>query len=137
MEFFGRYLDRNERPPGAGKLTFSTLGTDQWQTVNSWPPEGVGVRRWYPNSAGGLAELAEEVGAPQPGTTQVPSTLPEPNAMPEPNAAHQPGVADPGAAQDQGAADPGAAHQPSAVQEPKIAGWSAGVREPAAAQTVH
>lgn len=60
MEFFARYLDRSKRPPGVGKLTFSTLGTDQWQTVNSWPPEGVGVRRWYPNSGGGSAELAEE-----------------------------------------------------------------------------
>jgi hypothetical protein len=73
VAFFARYVDRNERPPQAGTLTFATLATDQWQTVNSWPLGRVGVRCWYPNVAGGLAE---EVGLPPLGTTEELSTMP-------------------------------------------------------------
>ena len=47
VEFFTRYLERGEAPDGERRLTFATLGTDQWQTVGSWPPGGAGVRTWY------------------------------------------------------------------------------------------
>ncbi|MGO9874692.1 MAG: CocE/NonD family hydrolase [Acidimicrobiia bacterium] len=72
VEFFARYLERNERQPKASKLMFNTLATDQWQTVNSWPPP-VGVRRWYPNAAAGLAD---DLGLPRHDATQEPSSAP-------------------------------------------------------------
>ena len=59
VEFFTRYVERAETPDGNSRLTFGTLGTDQWRTVGSWPPEGAGVRTWYLASPGRLA--------PQPG----------------------------------------------------------------------
>ncbi len=59
VDFFVRHLGRSEQPPRASTLTFFTLGTNQWQTVSSWPTNDVGVRRWHPNPAGGLAESAE------------------------------------------------------------------------------
>ena len=55
MEFFTRYLERGEAPDGERRLTFATLGTDQWQTVGSWPPGGAGVRTWYLACLGRLA----------------------------------------------------------------------------------
>ncbi|MFZ0216774.1 MAG: CocE/NonD family hydrolase, partial [Candidatus Dormiibacterota bacterium] len=58
VEFFSRYLQRDERPEGHGTMRFSTLGTGRWQTVSSWPPEGLTVRRWYPGATGGLTETA-------------------------------------------------------------------------------
>jgi putative CocE/NonD family hydrolase len=59
VEFFTRYVERAETPDGESRLTFGTLGTDQWQTVGSWPPEGASVRTWYLASPGRLA--------PEPG----------------------------------------------------------------------
>src|SRR5579884_1938199 len=47
VEFFSRYVERAETPDGRHSLTFGTLGTDRWQTVGSWPPEGMDVRTWY------------------------------------------------------------------------------------------
>jgi uncharacterized protein len=58
VEFFTRYLQRNERPEGQATLSFSTLGTDECRIVSSWPPDGLGVQRWYLGPAGGLAEEA-------------------------------------------------------------------------------
>ena len=59
MEFFTRFVERAETPDGKSGLTFATLGTDQWRTVGSWPPEGAGVRTWYLTSPDRLA--------PEPG----------------------------------------------------------------------
>ena len=59
VEFFTRYVERAEMPDGKRSLTFATLGTDQWQTVGSWPPQGAGVRTWYLASPGRLT--------PEPG----------------------------------------------------------------------
>ena len=59
VEFFARYLRPHGKPAGPSTLTFGTLGTDRWRTVTSWPPEDLGVRRWYPRRAG---VLAQEVG---------------------------------------------------------------------------
>ncbi|MFD3684465.1 CocE/NonD family hydrolase [Nocardiopsis sp. NPDC058631] len=59
VDFFARYLRRDSRdgrPGGRGKLGFCTLGTEEWRTVGSWPPEGLGTRRWYPGPRGGLTE---------------------------------------------------------------------------------
>ena len=55
MEFFTRYVERAETPDGKRSLTFCTLGTDQWRTVSSWPPQGAGVHTWYLASPGRLA----------------------------------------------------------------------------------
>jgi putative CocE/NonD family hydrolase len=61
VEFFARYLEEDSTPPaGNGTLTYSTLGTDQWRTVDAWPPEHLDVRRLYPGSAG---ELADDAGS--------------------------------------------------------------------------
>jgi putative CocE/NonD family hydrolase len=61
VEFFTRYLEDDSEPPaGNGTLTFSTLGTDQWRTVDTWPPEDVEVRRLHPVATG---DLADDVGA--------------------------------------------------------------------------
>ena len=60
VEFFSRYLEEDSAPPaGRGTLTFSTLGTDQWRTVQAWPPEGLEVRRLYPAASGDLADDPE------------------------------------------------------------------------------
>jgi hypothetical protein len=58
VEFFSRYVERAETPTGRHSLTFGTLGTDQWQTVGSWPPERVDVRTWYLASPDRLATEA-------------------------------------------------------------------------------
>jgi putative CocE/NonD family hydrolase len=58
VEFFTRYVERAESPDGRHSLTFGTLGTDQWQAVGSWPPEGADVRTWYLASPGRLAPKA-------------------------------------------------------------------------------
>ena len=58
VEFFTRYVERGETPDGRHNLTFATLGTDRWQAVGSWPPEGAEVRTWYLASPGGLAPEA-------------------------------------------------------------------------------
>lgn len=58
VDFFTRYLLRDGQPEGQRTLTFSTLGTDQRRTVDSWPPEGLSVRRWHLRSAGDLTEDA-------------------------------------------------------------------------------
>jgi putative CocE/NonD family hydrolase len=59
VEFFAQYLEANSVPPaGSGTLTYSTLGTDQWRTVDSWPPESLDVRRLYAGPAGDLADEA-------------------------------------------------------------------------------
>ncbi|MHA6621467.1 CocE/NonD family hydrolase [Pseudonocardia sp. DLS-67] len=63
VEFFARHLDANPAPPGRGTLTYSTLGTGRWRTVDAWPPEDLDVRRLYPGAAG---ELAADAG---PGST--------------------------------------------------------------------
>jgi uncharacterized protein len=55
VEFFTRYVERAETPDGKRSLTFCTLGTDQWRTVSSWPPQGAGVHTWYLASPGRLA----------------------------------------------------------------------------------
>jgi uncharacterized protein len=55
VSFFARYVERGEAPSGKRRLTFGTFGTDSWQTVDDWPVEGAGVRRWYlngPNDSG-------------------------------------------------------------------------------------
>ncbi len=59
VEFFTRYVERAETPDGKHSLRFGTLGTDQWQAVGSWPPEGARVQTWYLASSGRLA--------PEPG----------------------------------------------------------------------
>jgi uncharacterized protein len=55
VEFFTRYVERADVPDGRRRLAFGTLGTDQWQAVSSWPPEGACPRSWYLTSSGGLA----------------------------------------------------------------------------------
>jgi putative CocE/NonD family hydrolase len=55
VEFFTRYVERAETPDDKRSLTFCTLGTDQWQTVGSWPPPGASVHTWYLASPGRLA----------------------------------------------------------------------------------
>jgi putative CocE/NonD family hydrolase len=61
VEFFAQYLEEDSAPPaGSGTLTYSTLGTDQWRTVDAWPPENLDVRRLYPGTAG---ELADDAGS--------------------------------------------------------------------------
>jgi uncharacterized protein len=55
VEFFTRYVERAETPDGRHSLTFGTLGTDEWQAVGSWPPDGVNVRTWYLASPDRLA----------------------------------------------------------------------------------
>jgi putative CocE/NonD family hydrolase len=56
VEFFAQYLNEDSAPPaGSGTLTYSTLGTNQWRTVDAWPPENLVVRRLYPGTAGELA----------------------------------------------------------------------------------
>ncbi|WP_460529528.1 CocE/NonD family hydrolase [Flindersiella endophytica] len=55
VEFFSRYVERAEPPDGRRALTFGTLGTDLWQTVEEWPPPGTAVRRWHLNPGGALA----------------------------------------------------------------------------------
>ncbi|WP_129789178.1 CocE/NonD family hydrolase [Promicromonospora panici] len=60
VEFFARYLADDPAPPsGNGTLTYSTLGTDQWRTAESWPPEDVAARRLYPGTTGDLADEPE------------------------------------------------------------------------------
>ncbi|MCO1659395.1 CocE/NonD family hydrolase [Pseudonocardia humida] len=59
VEFFARYLGADPAPPaGHGTLTYSTLGTDRWRTVDAWPPEDVDVHRLHPGPAGELADGA-------------------------------------------------------------------------------
>ncbi|UJP10705.1 CocE/NonD family hydrolase [Microbacterium sp. KUDC0406] len=55
VEFFSRHLA--EEPVlavGRGTLLYSTLGTDRWTTVDTWPPEGIEVRRLYADASGTL-----------------------------------------------------------------------------------
>jgi uncharacterized protein len=59
VDFFQKYVQRGERPDGHGSLSFGTLGSEEWRTVASWPPDDLGVRRWYLRSGG---ELAAEAG---------------------------------------------------------------------------
>jgi uncharacterized protein len=59
VDFFTRYVQRGERPDGPGSLSFGTLGAEGWHTVDSWPPAGLDVRRWYLRSGG---ELTVEAG---------------------------------------------------------------------------
>src|SRR5215471_1234857 len=59
VEFFARYLERDVKPRGPSTLTFGTLGTGAWQTITSWPPEGVGTKRWH---LGSMADLTRETG---------------------------------------------------------------------------
>ena len=59
VEFFTRYVEHGETPDGRHSLTFATLGTDQWQAVGSWPPEGAEVQTWYLASG---CRLAREAG---------------------------------------------------------------------------
>ena len=66
VEFFARYLEParqpsqpsqpNEpsQPSWPSSLAFATLGTEDWETVASWPPAGTGTQRWYLDSAAGL-----------------------------------------------------------------------------------
>lgn len=58
VEFFTRYVERCEAPDGKRGLTFGTLGTDRWETVEEWPPPGASVVRWHLNPDGGLASSA-------------------------------------------------------------------------------
>jgi hypothetical protein len=58
MEFFTRYVERDEKPDGTCRLTFGSLGTDQWQAVSSWPPASACLRTWYLTSSGRLAPEA-------------------------------------------------------------------------------
>ncbi len=58
VEFFTRYVQRGETPNGGHHLIFGTLGTDQWQSVDSWPPEDAEVQTWYLVSSGRLAPEA-------------------------------------------------------------------------------
>jgi putative CocE/NonD family hydrolase len=59
VEFFARYLEADSVPPaGSGTLTYSTLGTDRWRTVDTWPPANLEVLRLYPNADGELADDA-------------------------------------------------------------------------------
>lgn len=58
VEFFARHLTADSAPAGRGTLTFSTLGTDQWRTVDAWPADNVHVRRVYPGADGKLADEA-------------------------------------------------------------------------------
>jgi hypothetical protein len=58
VEFFTRYVGHGETPDGRHSLTFGTLGTDQWQSVGSWPPEGADVLTWYLGSPARLARVA-------------------------------------------------------------------------------
>lgn len=60
VEFFTTYVERAEQPDGRRRLTFGTLGTRRWETVESWPPEGSAVRRWHLNPEGRLAPDAGE-----------------------------------------------------------------------------
>ena len=54
-----RDTSRDPAPPaGSGTLTFSTLGTDRWRTVDAWPPE---IRR-PPAVSGPAGELADDAG---------------------------------------------------------------------------
>jgi uncharacterized protein len=62
VEFFARYLERNDKPGGPSTLAFGTLGTDAWQAVTSWPPAGTGTQRWYLGSMAGLAREAGPAG---------------------------------------------------------------------------
>lgn len=53
VDFFSRYLDEASVPPvGRGTLTYSSLGTNRWTTVGTWPTEGCEVRRLYPDASG-------------------------------------------------------------------------------------
>jgi putative CocE/NonD family hydrolase len=58
VEFFTRYVEHADRPDGQRRLIFGTLGTDQWQAVSSWPPEGACTQSWYLTSSGRLASEA-------------------------------------------------------------------------------
>lgn len=57
VEFFARYLrigGPNAKP--APSLTFSVLGSGQWETVSAWPPPGVEVRRLHLAEGASLTE---------------------------------------------------------------------------------
>jgi uncharacterized protein len=57
VEFFARHLGTDPAPPaGRGTLTYSTLGTGQWRTEDTWPPLNLDVSRLYPGTAGELAD---------------------------------------------------------------------------------
>jgi uncharacterized protein len=58
VDFFTRYVEHGETPDGRHSLTFRTLGTDQWQAVDSWPPEDAEVQTWYLAYPGRLAREA-------------------------------------------------------------------------------
>jgi uncharacterized protein len=62
VEFFARYLERNDQPGGPSTLTFGTLGTGTWQAVTSWPPAGTGTQRWYLGPIGQGSGLTREAG---------------------------------------------------------------------------
>lgn len=55
VDFFVRHLAADAAPPaGHGTLTFSTLGTDQWRTVDTWPLADLAEHRLHPDAGGAL-----------------------------------------------------------------------------------
>jgi uncharacterized protein len=55
VDFFTRYVERGRTADGSHTLSFGTLGTDRWEVVGSWPPEGAQVQTWYLAPPGRLA----------------------------------------------------------------------------------
>jgi putative CocE/NonD family hydrolase len=58
LDFFAKYVQRGEIPQKQRILRYSTLGTGEWHTTTSWPPDGLSVRRWYLAPAGKLTSTA-------------------------------------------------------------------------------
>jgi predicted acyl esterase len=56
LDFFARYVQRGEKYRGQHILRYSTLGTGDWQLTTCWPPDGLGMRRWFLAPGGRLAE---------------------------------------------------------------------------------
>src|SRR5690606_15614775 len=54
VRFFARHLDEGGDPAGTRTLRVVSLGSRDWHTVASWPPEGLTVRRAYLGGAGTL-----------------------------------------------------------------------------------
>lgn len=57
VEFFAHHLTADPAPLPS-TLTYSTLGTDQWETVDTWPPADLEVHRLHPARDGDLTAAA-------------------------------------------------------------------------------
>ncbi len=53
LDFFDRFLNSDKQAfRDQPKVKYFTMGTNEWQTADTWPPAGAGMETWYLGSGG-------------------------------------------------------------------------------------